>query len=170
MNYCVIDTGLKGAVLFCKNGKPYEALTLKRDGRGINVHELAEKFSEWRPEVIYVEGILTKPGQSITATATQYLVFGQLQGIAQMFARQYVEIIPAQRWSAFTKKFSANPYNPSKVIAQELSQLFFPSFVEDYRTRAHKGVRKVHDGVADALCLHVYIERDFYLDEYGHLL
>jgi len=163
MKYVTLDTGLNGAMILYRDAKPVDGLVFEKMGRGINLPPIIEKLNKWKPEIIYIEGIPTMPHQGVKQTATQWFVFGQCETIAELYSPKQ-EIIPAIRWASFTKKLSINPSNPSKVIAQELVEKFYPSFIENFRLRKYRGVRKVHDGIADCLCINMYIARDNFLD------
>ena len=163
MDYVTIDTGLNGAMVGFKNGKPMEGLTFQRLGLGIASHPILELLEKWQPSTIYIEGIPAMPKQSVKSTATQWFVFGQCFTLAEMHSER-LEIVPAIRWAGFTKRLSATPNNPSKAIAQELVNKFYADFAEPYRLRRYKGVRKVHDGIADCLCLNMYVQRDIFVD------
>ena len=159
MKYVTIDTGLKGAMVLVDFFEPVDALTFKRMGQGIDSFEVAEKLKEWKPDRIYIEAISARPNQSTKATFTQALVYGQTHSIAQLHC-EYLEYIYPQTWTAFTKRLSDQPNRPSKEIAAELAVRFFPEFCQPYFTPRSK---KIHDGIADALCLHIYVNRDEYL-------
>lgn len=163
MKYCCLDTGLEGALLLCENGRPIEALRFEREGRGLKLNPIVEFLNTHKPDKTYLEGILIKPGQSSKALATQWLVYGQCQTLAQLYSKE-LEIVPAIRWTSFTKRLSRTPHLQSKVAMQEIAERFFPRWADPYRRRKFRGVRKIHDGVADCLGMHIYVERDFYAD------
>ena len=163
MKYLCLDTGLDGAILFCEKSEPVDALRFTREGRGLFLPPIVEFIKERKPDKIYMEGILIKPGQSSKALATQWLVYGQCQTIAQLFCDE-VEVVPAIRWTSFTKRLSSNPSQPSKVCMQEIAERFFGEWADSYRLRKFRGHRKIHDGVADCLGLHCYVERDKFVD------
>lgn len=158
MKYVTIDTGLKGAMILFEFFEPIDALTFERMGQGIDSFKVAAKLKEWQPDRIYIEAISARPNQSAKATFTQALVYGQTHSIAQLHC-DFLEYIYPQTWSAFTKRLSHNP-GKSKEIAAELAVKFFPDFCQPYFTPRSK---KIHDGIADALCLHIYVNRDEYL-------
>ena len=159
MKYVTIDTGLKGAMVLFELFEPADSLTFKKMGQGIDSFEVAEKLKEWKPDRIYVEQISARPKQSAKSTFTQAFVVGQCHTLSQLHC-DYVEYIYPQTWSSFTKRLSHDQNRPSKDIAQELALKFYPEFCQPYLTPRSK---KVHDGIADALCLHMYVNRDAFL-------
>ena len=164
MTYVTMDTGLKGAMVLWDMFAPIDSLVFERMGQGIDSFKVAEKLKEWSPDKIYVEQISARPNQSAKATFSQAFVVGQLHTLSQLHC-DHVEYFYPQTWTAFTKRLSENPGRESKVIAQELSAKFFPEMSEEYRsTRGHK---KIQDGIADALCINLYVQRDMYLDYVG---
>lgn len=163
LKYCCLDTGLDGALLFCEQGSPSDAVRFSREGRGLKLGPIIYKLKEWKPDKIFMEGILIKPGQSSKSLATQWLVFGQCQTLAQIYCEE-LEIVPAVRWTNFSKRLTSDMNRPNKECMQELADKFFSDFCEPFRLRKYKGVRKIHDGIADTLGLHAYVERDNFLD------
>jgi len=156
-----MDTGLKGAMILWDYYLPIDSLCFERMGSGIDSFKVAEKLKEWNPDRMYVEQISPRPNQSAKATFTQAFVVGQCHTLSQLHC-EYVEYIYPQTWTAFTKRLSETPTAKSKVIAQELAPKFFPEMAESYRSK--RGHKIVHDGIADALCLNLYVQRDLYLE------
>lgn len=161
MSYVTLDTGLKGAmVLFDNDGVPAAGLRFKKTKMGIDIFEVQSALRVWSPNKIYIERVMGRPRQSSTATFTQGIVFGQLSAIASVWCA-HVEYIWAVQWTGFTKRLSVDPTQESKVIAQELVEKHYPRFADNYRGKINK---KCHDGIADCLCINIYLERDKYLD------
>ena len=161
MSYAVIDTGAKGAMILFDDLGVIDSLVFERMGQGINSFKVAEKLQEWRPQQIYVEQISARPNQSAVATFTQAFIVGQLHTLSQLHC-DYVEYIYPQTWTSFTKRLSSKPNRPSKEIAQELAAKFYSKESEQYRSK--RGKKLIHDGIADVLCINLYIRRDDYLD------
>lgn len=159
MKYVTIDTGLKGAMVLFDFFEPIDALTFERMGQGIDSFKVNDKLKEWKPDRIYIEQISARPNQNAKATFTQALVYGQTHSMAQLNC-EFLEYIYPQTWSAFTKRLSHDQHRPSKEIAAELAVKFYPEFCQPYLTPRSK---KVHDGLADALCLHMYVHRDHFI-------
>ena len=164
MKYVSLDTGLRGAMVLFEETTPVDGLTFERNGRGLLLHPIIDTLLSWKPDKIYIEGIPAMPNQSVKATATQWYVFGQCETLSEIYAEE-MEIIPVQRWTSFTKRLTPYPHNPSKIIAQELSNKFYPDFSKDFLGRKYRGQRKLHDGIADCLCMNMYIQRDIFLDQ-----
>ena len=161
MSYITLDTGLNGAmVLWDEFFNPLDGLTFKKFGMGINPFEIDKKLKEWKAEKIYIERVGARPNQGSKSTFTQGFVCGQLHTISQ-FNCDHVEYIWSMQWTSFTKKLSAFPENPSKIIALELAERFFPCFIQDFKTPRSK---KAHDGIVDCLAIGIYINRDNYID------
>lgn len=161
IKYITLDTGIKGAMVLFENGKPVEALGFKRQGQGIDIHHAAAKLYQWHTDLIYIEAITARPGQGAKATFTQGLVVGQCDALAKLYCKTIEHIYP-QTWTSFTKRLSTSPGNPSKVIAQELTGTHFFEFAAQHKSK--RGHKKYHDGIADCLCISIYIERDSYID------
>lgn len=157
-----IDTGLKGAMVFFEGGKPVEAVSFKKLGKGINPTPVVAALERWQPEEIVIEEVTVRPGQAARATFTQGIVVGQLHTIA-LIACKEVEYIYPQTWCSFVKRLSDNPGRPSKEIMQEVIPKFFRPFLEEYRTPRMK---KWPDGICDCLGLWIYINRDNYLSHF----
>ena len=159
MKYVTLDTGLKGAMVLFEYFEPVDSLAFEKMGQGVDSFKIAEKLREWEPDRIYIEQITARPKQSAKATATQFFVVGQCHTLAQIHC-DHVEYIYPQTWTSFTKRLSHSQGEPSKVIAQELAMKFYPEFCKPYLTPRS---RKVHDGIADCLCIHMYVHRDHYI-------
>jgi len=161
LRYITLDTGRKGAMVLFEGGKPIDALPFKNQGQGIDTFHVARKLYEWKPEIAYVEKITARPGQGAKATFTQGFIVGQCHALAHLYC-QLVEYITPQRWTSFTKRLSVSPTNPSKTIAQELTKKFYSDYAKQFKSK--RGHKLYHDGVADCLCINLYIERDKYID------
>lgn len=162
MRYITLDTGKKGAMVLFEDGKPLEALAFEAMGRGVDVYEIEIALMDWQPEIAYIELITPRPGQSAKSTFTQGYVCGQCEAIAQLAAIPEIEYIPPQRWTNFTKRLSPRPEQTSKQIAQELTAKFYSKFAAPYKSK--RGHKLYHDGIADCLCINMYIQRDKFID------
>ena len=160
--YIVVDTGKKGAmVLFNDKGQPLESLAFQVMGRGIDSFMLEQRLQWWLPNRAYVEEVFSRPCQNSKSTFTQGFVAGQVHSIAQLYVPK-VEYIPPQRWTNFTKRLSPRPEQTSKQIAQELTEKFYSMFAAPYKSR--RGYKLYHDGIADCLCINMFIQRDYFMD------
>jgi len=157
LKFAIIDTGIKGAIIIAQNGEPVDALRFERQGQGIDSFEVAQFLTRHSPRKIYIEQVPAMPRQGVKSTATQWFVVGQCHTLATLYS-EHVEYIPASRWSAFTKRLSPIKNKTSKEVARDLAIQFFPTFSKKFTKR------KLHDGVADCLCILMYIERDKFVD------
>ena len=162
MRYITLDTGVNGAMVLFEMFEPVEALPFTRMGRGINPFEVDHYMKKWEADRIFIESITPRPYQGAKSTATQFLVIGQCHTLAQL-NHQTVEYIFPQTWSSFTKRLSKDPTQKQKKIAQELAKRFFSDFCKPWTNRSNN----IHDGIADCLGIHMYIERDTYVDYVG---
>jgi hypothetical protein len=132
-------------------------LRFEKQGKGIDSFEVAEFLAKHSPDKIFVEEIPAMPRQGVKSLATQWFVVGQCHTLATLYC-EHVEYIPASRWTSFTKRLAPIPGKTSKEVARELAIRFFPDFSKRFTKR------KLHDGIADCLCILMYIDRDKFID------
>jgi hypothetical protein len=160
MRIAYIDPGYKGAAVLFEGSKPLDAFKFIKEGKNINVQQIELVLISWQVEKVYLENIMPRPLQSATSTFYQGVAFGAALTVSQLCCVP-VELIPPQTWTAFTKRLSRAPQRTSKEIAQELTKRFFHDFASAYKS---KRAKKYHDGIADCLCIQIYVNRDSYLD------
>jgi len=158
MQFVTLDTGFKGAMVLFEGTRPLDALTFYKIGNGINISEVSQTLEKWKPERVFIEIFPPQPYQGVKATSSQWKVIGQLDAICQL--QTEVEYIYVSTWTSFTKRLSLNPLQKNKQISQELTHAYFSQFSEPYKKR-----KLYHDGIADCLCLSLYVNRDHYVDD-----
>ncbi len=159
MRILYIDPGYRGAAILFIDDKPVEAYCFTKEGKNIDVIAFESVLWSLSPDKIYLEHIGPRPGQHASSTFYQGLAYGSTLTMCQINCRS-VELIWPQTWTSFTKRLSTDPKRTSKEIAQELTRKFYPKFAEIYKS---KRAKKFHDGIADALCIQIYVNRDQYL-------
>ena len=159
MKYVTLDTGLKGAAVLWEDARPIEGYAFKQKGVGIDVRELCDILLEWCPDRIIIEIFPPQPYQGVAQTSKQWRVIGQIEAVCSIYCDE-IEYVYVATWTSFTKRLSVNPTLQNKKISQELTAKYFPEFAAKYMKR-----KLFHDGIADCLCIGIYINRDDYIDD-----
>jgi hypothetical protein len=164
MYFISIDPGKQGAAVLMKGNRPIQAYLFKSLKYGINVASWGDKLDTWIRKYggnlpVFIERITAIPGQSVTSTAQQFYVLGQTEGAIMYRDLELSQIYPAT-WMSFAKRLNDTPQLDGKKVAQELCKKYHSSFVKKYIPRT-----KIHDGVADALGLAMFVMADHYVDD-----
>ena len=144
-----IDPGLKGAIAWV-DGRDLALIkdiptAPKRFGRGnqIDPHGVALLFNHYPPDLVVLEGVWPRPGESTTSSSTSGIGYGVLQGVLAALAIPFWSVAPAT-WKAHYS-LRGKPKGTSITIAQNLC----PGF------QVYKGAKNAHDR-AEALLLALY--------------
>lgn len=143
MNILAIDPGKQGAWAFYDGHIIVGAMPLVADE--ISVKPFVSWFADKHPKV-YIELVGSMPGQSCVSTFTFGKGYGQLIGMCQVLDWSY-QLVRPQTWK--TKILKDTPKD--KKAAIQVAQRLFPSV-----SLVLEGKRRVHDGIADALCILQY--------------
>jgi len=160
--YLTLDPGKKGAAVLFQGRVPIEGYVMEAQETGIDSAALLAKLTEWDTlysvDMVWLECITPRPGQSAQATATQFFVLGQTVACLRLAGLTFKEVYP-QTWTSFTKRLLPGFVGDSKALQQKLAPNHFRNFAEPFRKR-----KLIQDGIADCLGISLWVNRDYYVD------
>lgn len=151
-HFLFVDTGLKGATVLFAESQPLRAFRLKKNiqGRGILLQPFIEFLKGLPTNTIVIIEDPPKVQRSLTTTSTQYIVVGQIISAIEIEVRPDFEWINANNWIAQVRRFYKGVrFKDNKERSIAFAMKHYPKWVPE-------GVQKIHDGIADCLCMAYY--------------
>jgi crossover junction endodeoxyribonuclease RuvC len=145
MRILSIDPGKKGGWAFY-DGHSVIVGEMPMIADDINVHPFIGYFGIEEPLKVYIEKVGSMPRQSCVSTFTFGKGYGQLIGMCQVLGWSY-QLVGVHTWKNKILKDTAKDKDAAISVAHRL----FPQV-----NLVPAGRRKVHDGIADALCILQY--------------
>jgi hypothetical protein len=151
-HFIFVDTGLKGAAVLFRETLPLRAFRLKKNikGRGIQLQPFIEFLKGLPTGTIPIIEDPPKVQRSLTTTSTQYIVVGQIISAIETELTPEMEWINANSWIAMVRRlYKGRRFKDNKERSICYAMESYPHWVPE-------GVDKIHDGIADCLCMASY--------------
>jgi crossover junction endodeoxyribonuclease RuvC len=145
---CGIDPGAKGGVAFYRNAESVTAYPMPMlDDGHVGAWQLAEWLREHDPKVVWIEKVHSMPKQGVASTFKFGVSFGGVAAVCGALGVPVLLVTP-QKWKAAVLSDTKRDKDAARgSVARRWPTLDF---------RASPLARKIHDGMADALCIAVY--------------
>ena len=156
-----VDTGLSGACVLFEQTQPLRAFRFKKnfEGRGIQLKPFINFLNSLPSETIPIIEDPAKVQRSLTSTSTQYIVVGQIISAIEMGLHADMEWVSSNSWTALTKRvYKGRRFKDSKERSKAFAFAHYPTFGQKDG--------KLHDGIADCLCMakYYFLEQEKILD------
>lgn len=155
MKLIAFDPGLKGGIAYespCVASTRIEAIPMPVSGKEIDIAAIAGVIKVIRPDMAIIEKVHSMPGQGVSSTFKFGMGYGALLGICSALEIR-TELVTPQRWKSVTLRGTKK----DKDAAIAYCRRAFPSTSLLATARS----KKPHDGMADALCIYSYGQREF---------